>query len=120
MAQQQITCPFCTGTVLPKLAARPFLSLNGFLQRNFGIKIPSTAFSTLLQIAPIPKNLLFLQPCVACLGKGTIPDPSDDSDKHKQVAELAKQHQAEIEKNEALATGCNRYTIIQGLSLIHI
>ena len=120
MAQQQITCPFCTGTVLPKLAARPFLSLNGLLQRNFGIKIPSTAFSTLLQMAPIPKKLLFLQSCIACGGSGKLKDPSDDSDKHKQVADLAKQHQAEIEKNEALATGCNRYTIIQGSDLLEV
>jgi hypothetical protein len=118
--QKQITCPFCTGTVLPKLAARPFLSLNGFLQRNFGIQIPSTAFSTLLQLAPIPKKALFLQSCVACGGKGSIPDPSDDSAKHAQVADLAKQHQAEIEKNEALATGCNRYTIIQGSDLLEV
>jgi hypothetical protein len=120
MAQQQITCPFCTGTVLPKLAARPFLSLNGFLQRNFGIKVPSTAFSTLLQMAPIPKKLLFLQSCAACGGSGKLKDPSDDSDKHKQVADLAKQHQAEIEKNEALATGCNRYTIVQGSDLLEV
>jgi hypothetical protein len=118
--QKQITCPFCTGTVLPKLAARPFLSLNGFLQRNFGIQIPSTAFSTLLQNVPIPKKALFLQGCTACGGKGTIPDPSDDSAKYSKVAALAQQHQPEIEKNEALATGCNRYTIIQGSDLLEV
>jgi hypothetical protein len=120
MAQKTIPCPFCSGSVLAKTGGRAFASLNGLVQRNFGIKIPTTIFSTLLQNAPIPKKALFQQACPACGGGDKIKDPSDDSAKHKEVANLAKQHQAEIEKNEAQATGCNRYTIIQGSDLLEV
>jgi hypothetical protein len=123
MAQQrQVPCPFCTGQILPKTSGKPMQAIAGFLQRSFNIRIPSALMSLLKQVAPVEKKSLLKTKCEACKGKGTIPDPSDDTSKYQQVKSLAQSKAKEIlELENRLAPACgNRYTIIQGNDLLEV
>jgi hypothetical protein len=122
MSQRQVECPFCTGSVLSKTAGRAFASISGFLQRSFKIRIPTEILTFLQENLPVSKKSLFKEPCEACKGKSSIPDPSDDTDKIAQVQANAKARAEEIIKLEnELAPACgNRYTIIQGCDLLEV
>lgn len=120
--QRQIKCPSCSGQILVKTGGRAFASITGFLQRSFNIRIPTELLTYLKEKMPVSKQKLLKGECTACDGKGTIPDPSDDTAKIKQVESLAKSKSEEILKLESkLAPACgNRYTIIQGCDLLEV
>lgn len=123
MAQQRSTqCPFCTGEFLAKTQGKAIQSISGFLQRSFNIRIPSPLISFLQNQSPIGKKSLFKGGCPACKGKGSLPDPSDDSSKYDQVKQLAESKSKELlELENQLAPACgNRYTIIQGNDLLEV
>lgn len=119
---REIQCPFCTGQVLSKTAGRLFSSISGFLQRSFKIRLPTGLLNLLKDMFPVSKKTLFKDKCEACQGKGSIPDPSDDSDKIAQVKANAQARAQEIlELENELAPACgNRYTIIQGCDLLEV
>lgn len=111
---REIPCPGCTGNFLYKTAGRIFGAIEGFLQRTFSIRIPTTIISYLKERMPAAKAGAFTKGCPVCGGKGKLKDPSDDRAKQKQAASVAKSYTKEIEHNESkLGTGGNRYTIIQ-------
>lgn len=122
MSQRKSPCPFCTGEILSKAQGKAIQSISGFLQRSFNIRIPSPLIAFLTDIAPKSKKSLLKEKCAACGGKGTIEDPSDDTQKYQQVKQLAKANFEKLLKAEnALAPGCgNRYTIIQGNELLEV
>jgi hypothetical protein len=121
--QREQQCPFCNGKVLPNVVGRIFSSINGFLWRNFNIRIPTGLLEYLQSKIPVEKVALLKNPgeCV-CKGKRTIPDPSDDSAKWQESLGLAKANFEELKKLERdLAPACgNRYTIIQGCDLLEV
>lgn len=120
--QKQVKCPNCSGSVLVKKAGRVFQSITGFLQRSFNIRIPTEVISYLQEKLPISKSSIFKDGCPVCKGKGSIPDPSDDSAKYKQVQQNAAAYEKEILDLESrLGPPCgNRYTIIQGCDLLEV
>lgn len=119
---RQVQCPFCTGQILTKKAGRPFQTISAFLQRAFSIRIPTAILTFLQENLPISKKSILKEDCKVCEGKGTIEDPSDDTDRYEQSKSIAESYQKEIEENEAkLAPPCgNRYTIIQGCDLLEV
>jgi len=120
---KQIQCPFCSGSVVPKFIAKPFNTVNGMLQRNFGIRIPSAAIGQLItSLAPVKVSSILKQACSACGSGDMITDPSDDSEKHDNAAQIAKSTADERKKNEnLLSPPCgNRYTVIQGCDLLEV
>ena len=122
MPQREVKCPYCTGKILAKTGGRVFATIEGFLQRSFSIRIPTSIISYLKENTPITTKSALKGKCAACNGKGTIKDPSDDSEKHQKVKDNFEKNSKEIEKNEALlAPPCgNRYTIIQGSDLLEV
>lgn len=121
--QREQKCPFCNGQVLPNVVGRIFSSINGFLWRNFNIRIPTGLLEYLQSKVPVEKVALLKNPgeCV-CKGKRSIPDPSDDTSKWKDSLGIAKANFGELIKLEQdLAPACgNRYTIIQGSDLLEV
>lgn len=119
---REIKCPYCTGQILTKKSGRIFSSITGFLQRSFNIRIPTAILTFLQENTPVSKSSLLKGECKACDGKGSIPDPSDDTDKYEQVKSIAQQKIPEIlELEKKLAPPCgNRYTIIQGCDLLEV
>jgi hypothetical protein len=115
-------CPFCTGNVLTKNAGRAVATITGFLQRSFNIRIPTDIVSFITDNLPVSKKSLFKEKCGACGGKGSIEDPSDDSEKMESVKQLAESKAEEIlELEKKLAPPCgNRYTVIQGCDLLEV
>ena len=115
-------CPFCSGEVLPKMAGRAFASISAFSQRSFNVKIPTEFLSKLAQNVPVSKASIFKDGCPVCGGKGSIKDPSDDSDKYEQVKQIAMSKAEELLDLESkLAPPCgNRYTVIQGCDLLEV
>jgi len=124
MADQprQVTCPFCSGSVLVKTAGRAFASITGFLQRNFNIQIPTTVVTYLKENLPVSKSSVYSGKCPACGGKGKTVDPSDDSVEYQKSKSIAQNHSPQIAQLEsALSPGCgNRYTILQGCDVLEV
>ena len=121
-SQREIQCPFCTGQVLTKNGGRLFSTISGFLQRSFAIRIPTGLLSFIQEKMPVSKKSILKGKCEACGGKGSIKDPSDDSEKYEKVKQIAQSKSKEILELEAkLAPPCgNRYTIIQGCDLLEV
>lgn len=120
--QREVKCPFCTGEFLAKAEGKAIQSIAGFLQRSFNIRIPSPLVGFLKQQSPIGKKSLFKGKCAACGGKGSVPDPSDDTSKYQQVKSIAQSKAKELlDLENVLAPACgNRYTIIQGNDLLEV
>ena len=124
MADQprEVTCPFCSGSVLVKTAGRAFASITGWIQRNFNIQIPTTVVTYLKENLPVGKSSVYSGKCPACGGKGKMVDPSDDNALYQQIATNAQAKSNEIAQLEsALSPGCgNRYTILQGCDVLEV
>ena len=120
--QRKLKCPFCSGKIMAKSGGRLFATVGGFLQRNFSIRIPTALQSYLQENTPVTVKSALKEKCKVCGGKGTIKDPTDDTDKYKEAKSIAKKYSKEIEEKEALlAPPCgNRYTIIQGSDLLEV
>jgi len=119
--QKEIECPFCTGQILAKYAGKAFASIDGFLQRNFSIKIPTEILTYLKENTPVSKKSAIKGTCKACGGKGSIKDPSDDSAKYEKAKAKAESLKEKIAEEEAKLGACgNRYTIIQGCDLLEV
>jgi hypothetical protein len=120
--QRKLPCPFCTGKIMAKSGGRLFASVGGFLQRNFNIRIPTALQSYLAENIPVTVKSALKGKCKVCGGKGTIPDPTDDSAKYQKAKSIAQSRAKEIQEKEALlAPPCgNRYTIIQGSDLLEV
>jgi hypothetical protein len=124
MAQRQVPCPFCTGEILTKKAGKILSHIAGFLQKSFSIKIPTGLLKLISDHTPVAKTAALKGPCKACNGKGTIPDPSDQTSVNQQIQQNFKNNAKEITKLESYlggTTGCgNRYTIVQGSDLLEV
>ena len=119
--QREITCPNCEGDYLSKVAGRLFSSIGAFLQRTCNIRIPTVILNYLKERLKINKLTAFNGDCLVCNGSRKIVDPSDDSQKYAESAQLAESFIPEIEQNEALlGNGGNRYTIVQNSEVLEI
>jgi hypothetical protein len=107
---------------MAKSGGRLFASVGGFLQRNFNIRIPTALQSYLAENTPVTVKSALKGKCKVCGGKGTLPDPTDDSAKYQKAKSIAQSRAKEIQEKEALlAPPCgNRYTIIQGSDLLEV
>jgi hypothetical protein len=122
MPQRQITCPFCTGSVLTKEAGKA-TSTQPLMKARFSMKIPlMSVASKIFEDPEKSKKSLETSPCKACGGKGTIPDPHDDTSKYEQAAQKAQQNASKIlkEENKLGQPGGSRYTIIRGSDLLEV
>jgi hypothetical protein len=119
---RETKCPYCSGNILTKKIGRVFATITGFLQRSYNIRIPTPMLAFLQENMPVGKSSLLKGKCKACDGKGSIKDPSDDSDKLEKVKSIAQSKIKEIlELEKKLAPPCgNRYTIIQGCDLLEV
>lgn len=114
--QREITCPNCDGSMILTIAGRVYSSIAGWLQRTFGlrIKIPTALLEYVKERTPISKDAIFKGNCPVCNGTKKIKDPSDDTRKYDQAAQIAQGEAKPIEQNEAkLGMGGNRATFIQ-------
>ena len=64
--QRELPCPFCTGKVLTKKAGRLFLTIAGFLQRSFSIRIPTEFLTWLSENTPVQKQAICKEKCKFC------------------------------------------------------
>lgn len=122
MPQRQITCPFCTGSVLTKETGKA-TSTQPLMKARFSIKMPlMSVASKIFEDPEKSKKSLLTEKCKACNGKGTIPDPHDDTDKYDQSAKVAKGTADKIleSENKLGQPGGNRYTIIRGSDLLEV
>ena len=122
MAQRQITCPFCTGSVLTKDTGKA-TSTMPLMKARFAVKMPLMSVASKIFESPEKsKKSLLTSPCKGCGGKGTIPDPQDDTEKYDKSAKAAKGAAPKIleEENKLGQPGGNRYTIIRGSDLLEV